>query len=266
MLRATAGEAPYANPDHDLLLRVLRGERGERTPVWLMRQAGRYMADFRAFSNKYPFRTRSETPEIATELSLQCWRKYGMDAVVMFSDILTPLPAMGVEFDVVEGTGPVIHAPLRTGAAIAAVEALTSAGVAGAKLPFVGETLQALRRETDGRCALLGFCGAPFTLAAYCVQGGAVGAAADKHALVTKGLMFEKPALLHGLLDKLATSMGYYACYQVNGATKAAAPPCACFCVHSLSFSQVGKEKGIFLIAMPSLTVVGLLASLPHAF
>ena len=87
------------NEDHDILLRCARGEETSRTPVWLMRQAGRYMADFRKYSEKYPFRMRSETPEIAVELSLQPLRAFGVDGVVMFSDILTPLPALGVEFD-----------------------------------------------------------------------------------------------------------------------------------------------------------------------
>ena len=85
-----------------LLLRVARGEQGDGPPVWLMRQAGRYMAEFREYSNKYGFRHRSETPEIAIELSLQPWRAFKPDGVIMFSDILTPLPAIGVEFDVVK--------------------------------------------------------------------------------------------------------------------------------------------------------------------
>lgn len=85
-----------------LLLRVARGEQGERPPVWLMRQAGRYMAEFREYSDKYGFRHRSETPDIAIELSLQPWRAFKPDGVIMFSDILTPLPALGVEFDVVK--------------------------------------------------------------------------------------------------------------------------------------------------------------------
>jgi len=107
-----------------LLVRVARGEQGERTPVWLMRQAGRYMADFRKYSDTIPFRERSETPDIAVELSLQCWRAYGMDGVIMFSDILTPLPAMGIEFDVIKGKGPVISNPPRDMAAVQAMKPL----------------------------------------------------------------------------------------------------------------------------------------------
>jgi uroporphyrinogen-III decarboxylase len=118
-------DVPFSNPDHDLLVRVARGEVGERTPVWLMRQAGRYMADFRKYSDNIPFRERSETPAIAIELSLQCWRAYGMDGVIMFSDILTPLPAMGIEFDVVKGKGPVISNPPRDMAAVKAMKPLS---------------------------------------------------------------------------------------------------------------------------------------------
>jgi len=210
-LHGTPSDTPFANKDHDLLVRVARGEVGERTPVWLMRQAGRYMADFRKYSEKHPFRKRSETPEMAIELSLQCWRAYGMDGVVMFSDILTPLPALGIEFDMVKGTGPVISNPPRNRAA---VDAMMELGDPAVKLPFVGETLRALFKETEGRCSLIGFVGAPFTLAAYCVNG-----VADKNCLETKKMMHNDPELLHHLLDKLATAIGNYACYQVeNGA------------------------------------------------
>lgn len=105
---------PIVKPgEEQILLRAAMGEEVARPPVWLMRQAGRYMASFREFSEKIEFRQRSETPEIAIELSLQPWRAFGVDGVIMFSDILTPLPAMGVEFDVVRGKGPVISSPLR---------------------------------------------------------------------------------------------------------------------------------------------------------
>lgn len=204
----TPEDKPFENPDHDLLIRVARGEVGERTPVWLMRQAGRYMADFRKYSDKVPFRERSETPEIAIELSLQCWRAYGMDGVIMFSDILTPLPAMGIDFDVIKGKGPRIHNPPRTAADIEALKPLEDPA---GSLPFVGETLRALRKETEGKCSLLGFVGAPFTLAAYSING-----MADKSCLETKKMMFHNPELMHKFLDHLATAIGDYACYQVE--------------------------------------------------
>ena len=201
-------DTPFANPDHDLLVRAAKGEECERTPVWLMRQAGRYMADFRKYSDNYPFRVRSETPEIATELSLQCWKAYGMDGVIMFSDILTPLPAMGIDFDVIKGKGPVISNPPRCAADIAK---LTHLEDPGAQLPFVGETLRNLRKETEGRTSLLGFVGAPFTLAAYSVNG-----MANKHCFETKKMMSHDPEVMHAFCDHLATNIGEYACHQIE--------------------------------------------------
>jgi uroporphyrinogen decarboxylase len=135
-----------------------------------MRQAGRYMAAFREYSDKYPFRMRSETPEIAIELSLQPWRAFRPDGVIFFSDILTPLPALGIEFDVIKGKGPVIAEPLRS---MDALRALRTLDDPSSSLAFTGETLAALRREVDGQGTLLGFVGTPWTLAAYAMEGKA---------------------------------------------------------------------------------------------
>jgi len=205
---ASEQAAPVAGPDHDILLRAARGEEVSRTPVWLMRQAGRYMADFRAYSDKYPFRMRSETPEIAVELSLQPWRTFGVDGVIMFSDILTPLPALGVEFDVVKGTGPIIAEPLRT---MEQVRALTPLEDPDAKLPFLRSILGSLREETEGRSTLLGFVGSPFTLVAYAVEGKA-----NRHCIATKKMMLQSPETLHAALNHFADAVGQYACHQVE--------------------------------------------------
>ena len=194
--------------DHDILLRVARGESASRTPVWLMRQAGRYMADFRAFSDRYPFRQRSETPEIAIELSLQPWRSFGVDGIIMFSDILTPLPALGIDFDVVKGTGPVIGAPLRS---MEDVSAMTPLDDIDAKLPFLREILGSLRREAEGKTTLLGFVGSPFTLVAYAVEGQA-----NRHCIHSKKMMQVAPDVLHAALDKMADAVGAYACHQIE--------------------------------------------------
>lgn len=204
----SAAPNPPATPEHDILLRAARGEAVERTPVWLMRQAGRYMSAFREYSNKYEFRMRSETPEIATELSLQPWRAFGVDGVIMFSDILTPLPAMGVEFDVVRGSGPVIPAPLRTAADVAA---LTPLDDPDAKLPFIRTILGDLRKETEGRSTLLGFVGAPFTLVAYSVEGSA-----NRHCIHTKKMMVQAPEVLHAALVHYADTVAKYACHQIE--------------------------------------------------
>eukprot|EP00798_Chlamydomonas_sp_ICE-L_P026433 gene26433-17533_t len=152
-----------------LLLRTARGEDVERTPVWLMRQAGRYMAAFREYSDKYPFRMRSETPEIAIELSLQPLRAFKPDAVIFFSDILTPLPALGIEFDVIKGKGPAIMTPIRS---IEQVRSLRPMEDPTTSLPFIQTILSSLRKEVDNSDAtLMGFIGTPWTLAAYSMEG-----------------------------------------------------------------------------------------------
>ena len=136
--------------DDPILLRAARGEDVERPPVWLMRQAGRYMAEFRAYSEKYPFRHRSETPEIAIELSMQPWRAFKPDGVIMFSDILTPLPALGVEFDVVRGKGPVVE-PVRS---MEEVKKLKTLDDPDSSLPFIRPILSTLRKEIEGQSTI----------------------------------------------------------------------------------------------------------------
>lgn len=202
------------NPgDRDLLVRAARGEKVERTPVWLMRQAGRYMAAFREYSNKYPFRERSETPSMAIELSTQCVKEYGMDGIIMFSDILTPLPVMGINFDVVKGTGPVITTEIRTEED---VKALSKDYDFEKKLPFLREILTTLKAEADvANTALIGFVGAPFTLAAYTIEGKS-----SKHCLETKKLIMAAEegnnAAMDMFMDELATMIGEYASYQIE--------------------------------------------------
>ena len=200
--------------DADLLVRAARGEETERTPVWLMRQAGRYMKDFRKFQEKYPFRVRSETPEIATELSLQCWKAFGVDGVIMFSDILTPFPALGIDFDVIPKKGPAIADTLRSPERIAAFETAVEHFSPGDQLPFVGETLRNLREETRGKTSLVGFVGAPWTLVGYAVEGGS-----NKNALMIKQMMLKEPELAHRLLKATADAVATYASHQIeNGA------------------------------------------------
>merc|ERR1719316_2606358 len=151
---------------------------------------------------------RSETPEIAVELSLQPLRSFGVDGVVMFSDILTPLPALGVDFDVIKGTGPVIGDPLRT---MEQVKALTPLEDPDAKLPFIKEILETLRKETEGKSTLIGFVGSPFTLVAYAVEGKA-----NRHCIATKKMMMHNPEVLHAALNHFADAVGEYACHQIE--------------------------------------------------
>jgi len=192
-----------------LLLRVARGEVAERTPVWLMRQAGRYMAAFREYSDKYPFRMRSETPEIAIELSLQPWRAFKPDGVIFFSDILTPLPALGIEFDVIKGKGPLIANPIRSHEQVKHLRPLSDPSTS---LAFTHTTLSSLRSELAGtEATLLGFIGTPWTLAAYAVEGKA-----NKECMETKKMMFNDSALLHKLLNHLTDALIVYAGFQID--------------------------------------------------
>lgn len=220
-------EAPAADPkvvehahckspgDRDILVRAARGETVERTPVWLMRQAGRYMATFREYSTRYEFRQRSETPAMATELSLQCHRKYGMDGIIMFSDILTPLPSLGIDFDVVRGTGPVISTKVRNEAD---VDALSDANANSfdERLPFIRKVLGDLSKEAiEANTSLIGFVGAPFTLAAYTIEGKS-----SKDCLATKKMMMAdergEDKAVSKFLDKLADMIGMYGCHQIE--------------------------------------------------
>jgi len=203
------------NGSEPILLRAARGELVERPPVWLMRQAGRYMAAFREYSEKYPFRKRSETPEIAIELSLQPWRAFQTDAVIMFSDILTPLPSIGIEFNMLPGVGPKIENPVRT---LGDLDNLASIDQFSPQsdLEFVGEILGALRQETANKAALLGFVGCPWTLAAYTMEGKG-----DKSLVRTKSILFSNPELAHGLIDRIGRMIEEYAVYQVTQGAQA---------------------------------------------
>lgn len=184
-----------------------------------MRQAGRYMAAFREYSDRHAFRHRSETSEIAIELSLQPWRAFGTDAVIMFSDILTPLPALGVEFDVVRGKGPVFDTPMRSSSSVR--QFLDAVPDYGSSLPFIAEILGSLKgtlAESQKDTTLLGFVGAPFTLAAYMIEGRGV-----KHLSQIKSMMyasstddFYNPIVLHDILAKLSDAIAQYAIHQLD--------------------------------------------------
>jgi len=190
-----------------LLIRAARGEEVERTPVWMMRQAGRHIAEYRELTKKWPtFRERSEIPEVAVEVSLQPWRNYKTDGCIFFSDILTPLPGMGVEFDIDEKVGPVVE-PMRDWDAVKKMHLIDPSAAA----PFTGEVLRTLREEVGPETAVLGFVGCPYTLATYLVEGKT-----SKEYLEIKKMMFSEPDLLHAILKNLADSIAEYALYQIE--------------------------------------------------
>jgi uroporphyrinogen decarboxylase len=198
---AESSQVPY-------LLRAARGEVLDRPPVWMMRQAGRYMKAYRDLREKYPsFRERSEIPEVAIEVSLQPWRAFQPDGVILFSDIVTPLPGLGIEMDIAEGKGPIIHSPIRTQEQVEALCPLEPEE----SLPFIKTILQALRQEVGNQSTVLGFVGAPWTLAAYVVEGKG-----SKTYSVIKGMAFSDPTVLHRFLGKLADAIATYVCYQID--------------------------------------------------
>ena len=190
------------------LLRAARGEIVNRPPVWMMRQAGRYMKAYRDLREKYPsFRQRSEIPEVAIEVSLQPWKAFQPDGVILFSDIVTPLPGIGIDMDVAEGKGPIIENPIRTLQQVDSLYALQPEE----SLPFIKTILQALRSEVGNQSTVLGFVGAPWTLAAYAVEGKG-----SKTYSIIKNMAFSEPAILHQLLAKLSDSIATYVRYQID--------------------------------------------------
>ncbi|ARV58983.1 uroporphyrinogen decarboxylase [Nostocales cyanobacterium HT-58-2] len=190
------------------LLQAARGEVLDRPPVWVMRQAGRYMKVYRDLRQKYPsFRERSENPELAVEISLQPFYAFKPDGVIMFSDILTPLPGIGIPFDIIESKGPVFEHPIRTQAQIDALTPLDPE----VSLPFVRQILKTLRQEVNDQATVLGFVGAPWTLAAYAIEGKS-----SKDYAIIKGMAYSQPAMLHEFLGKLADAIAIYARYQID--------------------------------------------------
>ena len=188
--------------DSPLLLRTALGEKVERPPVWMMRQAGRYMKIYRDLRDKYPsFRERSENPELSHEISMQPFHAFKPDGVILFSDILTPLPGMGINFEIVESKGPIIENPVRTFDQVKNLKKL----IPNENLSFVGDVLSSLRKDIENKSTLLGFVGAPWTLAAYVVEGKS-----SKNYSIIKSMAFREPDLLHNLLDHFAKSIGEY--------------------------------------------------------
>jgi uroporphyrinogen decarboxylase len=195
---------------NDRFLRACRREPVDRPPLWIMRQAGRYLPEYRELRERVDFLTLCKTPELAAEATLQPLRRFALDAAIMFSDILIPVEAMGcpMTFD----PGPRLATPVRTRAQ---VDALRTPPMAEA-VPFVGETLMRLRGELAGQVPVIGFAGAPFTLAAYLVEGRGHEGFGE-----VKRLMFTEPATLTALLEKLSDAMADYLNFQIRSGAQA---------------------------------------------
>ena len=192
---------------NDLLLRALRGEELDRPPVWMMRQAGRYLPDYRVLRAKYGFFERCQTPELVCEITLQPVDQVGVDAAIIFSDILVVPQAMGMEVQLVESVGPILPSPIRS---LSDIEKLIMPDVED-KLGYVFDALRLTKKELDGRVPLIGFAGAPWTLLCYMVQGKG-----SKTFDEAKAFCFTQPKAAHHLLQILTDTTIAYLKNQVK--------------------------------------------------
>lgn len=195
---------------NDRFLRACRREPVDRTPLWIMRQAGRYLPEYRELRRRVDFLTLCRTPELAAEATLQPLRRFPLDAAILFSDILVPLEALGVQMTF--NPGPKIAEPIRTAAQIDKLSLRPAAEV----VPYVADAVRILRRVLADRTPLIGFCGAPFTLAAYLTEGHG----SDSYPAL-KTLMYREPATLERLLTKLAAAMTDYLTLQIQAGAQA---------------------------------------------
>ncbi len=193
---------------NDLFLRTCRRQPVDGTPIWMMRQAGRYLPEYREVRERVDFLTLCKTPELAAKVTLQPIDRFGFDAAILFADILLPAEAMGLK--VAFNPGPVLDNPVREPAD---VERLRTTDVEET-LPFVFDTIRLLRRELAGKVPLIGFAGAPFTLAAYLVEGQG-----SRNFERIKSMLVARPKLAHGLLEKITeTTLRYLQCQIDAGA------------------------------------------------
>jgi uroporphyrinogen decarboxylase len=197
---------------NDTFLKACRGEDVPYTPIWIMRQAGRYLPQYRAIRGKTDFLTLCKTPELAAEVTMQPIDILNVDAAILFSDILIPCEAMGQGLEFHEGKGPVL------GPAIRNKETIDSLSVPDPedKMNFVMDTIRLLRKELNGRVPLIGFSGAPFTTATYMIEGGT-----SKTFLNTKRLIYESPSLYKSLMNKITATITEYLKAQVSAGAQA---------------------------------------------
>lgn len=198
---------------NDRFLRALMRQPVDKTPVWMMRQAGRYLPEYKATRKQAgDFLSLCKTPELATEVTLQPLQRFDLDAAILFSDILTIPDAMGLGLYFTEGEGPRFENPIKTEADI---KKLTLPGI-DEDLGYVMAAVSMIRRELDGRVPLIGFSGSPWTLATYMVEGES-----SKDFAKVKGLLYENPKAMHQLLDTVAKSVIDYLNAQIEHGAQA---------------------------------------------
>lgn len=198
--------------EDSLLMRAARRQPVARTPIWLMRQAGRYMAEYREVRTKTSFLELCKNPRLSAEVMLTAVDRLGVDAAILFADLLPILEPMGLELEFTAEDGPTIHNPVRAAEDVARVEELTSLE----RLEFVLEAVRLTRAGLDERLPLIGFAGAPFTLASYAIEGGG-----SRHYRHVKTLMYNQPEAWHTLMGRLARGIALYLNGQVAAGAQA---------------------------------------------
>ena len=193
-------------------LKACRGEPVDVTPIWFMRQAGRYMKEYRILKEKYSFLEMCRIPELATEVTLQPLKPLGVDAAIIFADILLPLEPMGTGLEFVKGDGPFIPRPVRTLKDVENLRPVNSKD----QLGYVAQAIKLVRQEIEGKIPLIGFAAAPFTLSSYMVEGGK-----SSDFKITKLLMYEEPDTWKLLMEKVSTVLVDYMKMQVASGAQA---------------------------------------------
>jgi uroporphyrinogen decarboxylase len=195
----------------DRFLRACRRQPVDATPVWFMRQAGRSFAAYRELRERYGILELAKTPELCAEVTLMPVRELGVDAAVLFADIMLPLEPMGVELRIEPEVGPIIERPIRSAAEVEALRPFDAQEVS-----FTLEAIRLVRRELDGVAGVIGFSGAPFTLACYLIEGRP-----SRDYVLAKAFMYREPAAWHGLMERLATMVAAYLRAQVDAGAQA---------------------------------------------
>jgi uroporphyrinogen decarboxylase len=196
----------------DRFLRAARREPVDRTPVWFMRQAGRYMEEYRAIRKDHTLLEICRNAELCTEVTLQPVKAHKVDAAILFADILLPLEPMGAPFSFSKGEGPVVHDPIRTPADVERLRVMDPDD----GLTYVLDAISMIRRELDGKTPLIGFAGAPFTLASYLIEGGK-----SSQYILTKQFMYSEPKAWDELMGKLAEVVRRYLRAQIEAGAQA---------------------------------------------
>jgi len=186
---------------------ALAHQQPDRTPVWFMRQAGRCLVDYRRLRETYPILTLAKTPELCAEVTVMPVDAFGVDAAVLFADIMLPLEPMGVSLEIQPEIGPIIHAPIRSRADVDRLRLIEPE----AEVSFVMDAIRLVRRELEGRTAVIGFSGSPFTLACYLIEGRP-----SRDYPIAKAFMFGEPEAWHALMEKLSTVVVRYLNAQID--------------------------------------------------